>query len=106
MRSPVGVDKQVALTLYYLSDEGHLRKTANAFGLSRSCVSIVVRRVTHAISTQMGPKYINLPQTEEAVNEKVTNFYKAFSIPQCLGAVDGTHIAIKQPSVNSVDFIN
>ncbi len=40
MRSPVDVEKQVALTLYYLSDEGRLRKTANAFGLSRSCVQL------------------------------------------------------------------
>ena len=36
MRSPVGVVKQVACTLYYLSDEGRLRKTANAFELSQS----------------------------------------------------------------------
>lgn len=34
MRSPVGVLKKVACTLYNLSDEGRLRKTANAFGLS------------------------------------------------------------------------
>lgn len=106
MQSPVDVEKQVAITLYYLSDEGRLRKTANAFGLSRSCVSVLVRRVTHAISAHLGPKYINIPLTEETVKAKVTSFYKAFSIPQCLGAVDGTHIAIKQPTVNSVDYIN
>ena len=29
MRSPVKVERQVALTLYYLSDEGRLRKTAS-----------------------------------------------------------------------------
>ena len=33
MRAPVDVERQVALTLNYLSDEGRLRKTANAFGL-------------------------------------------------------------------------
>ena len=36
MRSPVDVVKNVACTLYYVSDEGRLRKTANAFGLSAS----------------------------------------------------------------------
>ena len=35
MRSPFEVERQVALTLYYLSDEGRLRKIANAFGLLR-----------------------------------------------------------------------
>ena len=34
MRSPVSVEKQVALTLYYLSDEGRLRKVANSLGLA------------------------------------------------------------------------
>ena len=37
MRSPVSVEKQVAIALYYLADEGHLRKVANAFGVSIEC---------------------------------------------------------------------
>lgn len=85
MHSPVDVNRQVALTLYYLSDEGRLRKTANAFGLSKSCVSVVVRRVTRVISRYLGPMYIKVPVTEEAVKEKVTNFYNSFVVPQCLG---------------------
>ena len=44
MRHPVEVERQVALTLYYLADEGRMKKTANAFGLFRSSVSIIVRR--------------------------------------------------------------
>ena len=36
MRSSIDVVKQVAVTLYYLSDEGRIRKTANAFGISRT----------------------------------------------------------------------
>ena len=38
MRSPIDVVKKVAITLYYLSDEGRFRKTANAFGISRQSV--------------------------------------------------------------------
>ena len=106
MRSPVTVEKQVALTLYYLSDEGRLRKVANAFGLSRACVSIVIRRVSHAITTFLGPNYIKLPLTDMEVKEKVTKFFESYSVPQCLGAIDGTHIEIKQPSLNSSDYIN
>ena len=106
MRKPVDVEKQVAVTLYYLSDEGRLRKTANSFGLSRACVSITICRVCHAICDHLGPKYIRLPQTEAEVKEKIEQFEKTHIFPQCLGAVDGTHISIKQPRSNATDFIN
>ena len=45
MRSSIDVIKQVAVTLYYLSDEGRIRKTTNAFGISRQAVSKIVRKV-------------------------------------------------------------
>ena len=61
MRRPVCPETQVALTLYYLSDEGRLRKVANAFGLSRPCCSIIIRRVSSAITLHLGPIYIKLP---------------------------------------------
>ena len=79
---------------------GRLRKVANAFGLS---ISIIIRRVTYAITTFLGPNYIKLPLTENDVNDKVTHY---FSVPQCLGVIDGTHIEIKQPSINSSEYIN
>uniref|UniRef100_A0A1X7UYC9 Nuclease HARBI1 n=1 Tax=Amphimedon queenslandica TaxID=400682 RepID=A0A1X7UYC9_AMPQE len=106
MRVPVSADTQVAVSLYYLSDEGRLHKTANAFGLSRSCVSLIIRRVSYVISHHLGPELIQLPLTEDAVGEKVDNSFKLYSILQCLGAIDCTHIDIKQPINNSTDYIN
>ena len=46
MRSPVDVLTKVACTLYYFSDQGRMRKTANAFGLSQPTISIIVREVS------------------------------------------------------------
>ena len=106
MRTSIDVLKQVAMTLYYLSDEGRMRKTTNAFGVSRQTVSKIVRKVCNAITVHLGPKYIILPFTEEAVQEKVESFYSAYGFPQCLGAIDGTHIPIKQPRENPTDYIN
>ncbi len=106
MRSSIDPVKQVAITLYYLSDEGGIRKTANAFGISRQSVSKIVRKVCKAITVYLGPKYVKLPFTEGEVNDLVKNFHRTHGFPQCLGAIDGTHILIKQPRVNSTDYIN
>lgn len=98
MRPSISVEKQVAVTLYYLSDEGRLRKSANAFGIARSTVSIIIRSVSYALTVYLGPKYIKLPVTEEEVKDKVENFYRVFGVTQCIGAIDGTHIDIKAPT--------
>ena len=45
-RVPVSVETQIAATLYYLSDGGRMRKTANSFGLATPTISCIVRRVT------------------------------------------------------------
>ena len=71
--SPVEVERQVALTLYYLSDKEDLRKTVNVFRLSRPAISVIVRRVTQAIALHLSAQYIKLHQTEDSsCKEKVT----------------------------------
>ena len=62
MRCPVDVTKKVACTLYYLSDKGRLRKTANAFGFSCQVVSKIIREVCRAVTVHLGSEYLKLPQ--------------------------------------------
>ena len=59
---------QVAATMYYLSDEGRLRKTANAFGIAKNVVSMIIPRVIKVISYHLADKYIKLPRIEEDVS--------------------------------------
>ena len=105
MRKPVSVEAQVALTLYYLSDGGRMQKTANAFGIASCTVSCIVKMVTEAISSHM-KHFVKVPDSEIAVKELVAKFYEKHGFPQCIGAVDGTHIPIKRPEENALDYIN
>ena len=43
LKTPVPVEKQIAITLYYLSDGGRMKKTANAFGVAPCMVSVIVK---------------------------------------------------------------
>ena len=54
----------------------------------------------------MGPKMLALPKTEREVLHLVSQLEAHHTMPQCLGAVDGTHIEIKQPSLNPLDYLN
>ena len=40
---PLSVEKRVGVPLYYLADEGRMRKVANAFGVGKSTVLKLVR---------------------------------------------------------------
>ena len=60
MTSPEDAVKHVTSTLYYLSGEGRIHKTATAFGISRQVVSKIVQRVHKAIAVHLGTKYVKL----------------------------------------------
>ena len=85
----------MSATLYYFADEGRMRKVANSFGIGKTTVSKIIRRVTQAISKYLGSKFIVLPTNEKDIEEMTSNFYNSHGFPQFIGAVDGTHVGVK-----------
>ena len=63
-RKPIFEEMQVAVTMYYLSDKKRFRKTANAFGIAKNTVSMIIQRVTKAISNHLADKYVKIQRTE------------------------------------------
>ena len=73
------MDTQVAIFLYFISDEERYKKVANAFGLSRSTVAITAGKVAPVIVAILGPMYMKLPTTEDDVRVLVDNV-KVFTV--------------------------
>ena len=76
LRALVSVEAQFGLYLYYVSDEGRFRKTANAFGIARSTVSNIIRKVSHAIVKFLAPSLLMIPESEDEVRDLADNFFE------------------------------
>ena len=61
--------------LYVINDEGKYSKTANAFGVSCSSVSLIIRIVSTAIVMELGPKLTKLQTNEEETTYLVDKYY-------------------------------
>ena len=87
--------KNLAVTLYYLKDTGSMWMIANTFGVHHCTVSNIIFQVCSAISDQLGPKYIKLPESEEEMLTKVSQCELKFRMIQAFGCIDGTHIHVQ-----------
>ena len=81
LRTPIWVEKQIAVTLYYFSDGGRMKKTTNAFGIAQCTVSVIVKRVSRAISINLAGTYVKSPLTEDDVKTSTANFFALYDFP-------------------------
>ena len=97
-------EKKVAMTFYYLKDQGSFRQTRSSFDFSKETLSITLRVVVNAITNNLRKKYIVLPSTRVDLEKAAGNIDKKIGFPHFIGCADGTHIPIIQQKANSHDF--
>jgi len=74
-------------------------------GISQPSISLAVDAVTRALVRQ-APEFISFPTDRARVIKNKLAFHAIAGFPNVLGAVDGTHVAIKAPSQNEDAFVN
>lgn len=104
-KDTLSLGKRVALTLYYLKDQGPYSMTCNAFGCSKATISLCVNEVCNTITNYLGSIFIKYPVTKEEVQSAIDGFLQKFGFPQVIGCIDGTHIPIQQPNENAHDYL-
>ena len=63
----LSLGERVALTLYYLKDQGSKLMTCNVFGCSKTAISLCVNKVCNIITNYLGPISIKYPVTQGEV---------------------------------------
>ncbi|KAK7884157.1 hypothetical protein WMY93_027280 [Mugilogobius chulae] len=104
-RQCVPVRKRVAVALWRLATNAEYRTISHLFGVSRSVVYRCVRDFCEAICTHLLPELITFPD-QEKLKSMAAFIENRWGLPQCIGAVDGSHIPIISPGDFSVDFYN
>ena len=104
-RKAVSVQKRVAITLWVLATQCEYWSVGHLFGLARCTVCRIVHETCRTIVKVLLPKYIRFP-VGESLAETVKGFLDNWGIPQCVGAIDGSHIPVRPPSMNHTDYYN
>ena len=95
-RQPIGVEKKVVVTLFKLMHGVSIPLVADKAALGKSTVSEILRQVCSAISLQFG-HLISWP-TGRRLSRIAAAFQGKQWFPNCIGAIDGSHIYIAAPS--------
>ena len=104
MRRPISVEHRVAVTLWYLSTGSGFRSVAWLFGISKSSVSIIVRK--HATLLLAFFKATLLRFRGEVLNQVIDGFQQKWGFLRCAGAIDGSHIPVTSPAEYRTDYYN
>uniref|UniRef100_K7FNQ2 DDE Tnp4 domain-containing protein n=2 Tax=Pelodiscus sinensis TaxID=13735 RepID=K7FNQ2_PELSI len=101
LRPAIPLEKRVAIALWKLATPDSYRSVGHQFGVGRSTVGAVLMEVVRAINSELLNRLICLPDLDS-----VMAGFAALGFPNCGGALDGTHIAIRAPPHRAAQFIN
>ncbi|XP_041362146.1 putative nuclease HARBI1 [Gigantopelta aegis] len=100
----VSSELQVLIALRFYATGGFQLTMAGVHGLSQTTVCNVLKRVTIALA-RLRPHYIAFPNNVELDSVKV-RFLNIAGFPNCVGAIDCSHIRIIGHGDNGQRFIN
>lgn len=97
--------KRAAIAIWKLATGGEYRTISHLFGVGLSTVFNCVQDFTDAVIRVLLPVHIKCPDARRLV-EMAAFFQSRWGVPQCVGAIDGSHIPIIAPEQYPRDYYN
>ena len=104
-RKSIDPGLKLALTLRFLAAGDSQVSLSYAYRVSKSSVTLIIGDVLDALWDCFHKKFLPTPSPEDwAVI--ATRFKERWNFPNCIGALDGKHVAIQCPANSGSQFYN
>ena len=97
---------KIAITLRYLASGNSYRSLQYSFRVASNTISLLVAETCAAIYAEYGPTELKCPKTPQEWKRVADDFAKKWNFHNCLGAVDGKHVAIRKPLDSGSTYYN
>ncbi|XP_048511944.1 putative nuclease HARBI1 [Athalia rosae] len=106
-RSSIPPEKSLLLTLWLLATPDSFRSVADRFGTTKSVAHRNFLQITKILS-QLAAEYLRWPTIPELRRVRILfdNLRPDNGFPDIIGAVDGTHIAIRAPIIDPKSYVH
>ncbi|KAG0442041.1 hypothetical protein HPB47_015793 [Ixodes persulcatus] len=98
IREPLASEERIASTLSYLASGQDVKDVALAYRVGLETARVAVHETCRALGARLCPIYMKI--------ELGNGFSRRWQFPNCLGAVDGKHVAITCPKDSGSAYYN
>ncbi|KAH7974137.1 hypothetical protein HPB49_010380 [Dermacentor silvarum] len=105
IREPIAPAERLVIALSYLASGKDIKHVAMAYRVAIETALLSIHVSCRAIWVRLKDDFMKVPTEVEWVHI-ADGFAKTWQFPNCLGAVDGKHIAITQPAKSGSLYYN
>lgn len=105
-RQPLSPEQRLVITLRYLATGDSQQSQSFNFLVGRSTICNIIRETCDGIWSALNEVYLKPPQTKEEWKRIASGFESSWNYPNCLGALDGKHVAMDCPKNGGSNFFN
>ena len=106
MRIPISPEEKLAVTIRFLATGESFESLQYQYRIHRTTIAQFVPEVCFQIYKILKDEYLSTPCSKEEWETIARRSEERWQFPNCIGACDGKHIAIKHPDRSGSEFYN
>lgn len=98
LREAIPARDRLTLTLRFLATGDSFKSLSFLFRISQPSISQIIPETCDAIYQSLKDRHLKFPSSEQEWKKISDDFLNRWNFPNCLGAIDGKHVAIRAPA--------